>query len=349
MTDKMKAVVYYAPRDIRVEKISVPACGDNEIRAKVDACALCGTDLKTYLHGNPRIKPPKVMGHEFTGIIETVGPGVKGFSIGRRIVMATSVSCGSCYYCQKGLTNLCTDLAPMGFTYAGGMADYVTIPARALENGHVIKVPKEVKAEHAALAEPLSCAVNCAENCSIESGDTVVIVGAGPMGIMNACVAKEFGAGKIIIAEINEVRLKQARTFGFDLVVNSARDDLLKIVRNQTDGIGADVVIVAAPAARPQEQGIDLVRKNGIVCLFASLPAGSSSLSLDSRIIHYGQIRLVGTSDSTPRQVAKAVELLSAGAIPADRLASHILSLADIFKAYELMQSGEALRVVLKP
>ncbi len=345
----MKAVVYYAPKDIRVEKILVPACGDNEIRVKVDACAVCGTDLKTYRHGNPRIKPPKVMGHEFTGIVETVGSQVRGFSVGERIVMATSISCGRCYYCRKGFTNLCIDLAPMGFTYPGGMAEYITIPARALANGHVIKVPKEVKAEHAALAEPLSCTVNCAENCSIESGDTVVVVGAGPMGIMNACVVKGFGAAKIIVADINEIRLEKAETLGFDMVVNSARQDLTQIVRNETDGIGADVVIIAAPAAQPQEQGIDFVRKHGTVCLFASLPAGNSSLSLDSRIIHYGEIRVVGTSDSTPRQVAKAVELLSAGAIPADRLASHILGLDDIFKAYELMQSGEALRVVLKP
>jgi len=349
MTQQMKAVVYYAPKDIRVEKVPVPACGDDEIRVKVDACAVCGTDLKTYLHGNPRIKPPKVMGHEFTGIVETVGEQVTNFSTGKRIVMATSVSCGGCYYCQKGFNNLCIDLAPMGFTYPGGMAEYITIPARALANGHVIKVPKEVKAEHAALAEPLSCTVNCAENCGIEAGQTLVVIGAGPMGIMNACAARQFGAAKIIIAEINEVRLKQAESFDFDLVVNSAQEDLTQIVRNETDGIGADVVIVAAPAAGPQEQAIDFVRKHGTVCLFASLPVGENMLSLDSRIIHYGEIRVVGTSDSTPKQATKAVELLSAGSIPADRLASHVLGLDDILEAYELMQSGQALRVVLKP
>jgi len=169
------------------------------------------------------------------------------------------------------------------------------------------------------------------------------------MGIMNACAARQFGAAKIIIAEINEVRLKQAESFDFDLVVNSAQEDLTQIVRNETDGIGADVVIVAAPAAGPQEQAIDFVRKHGTVCLFASLPVGENMLSLDSRIIHYGEIRVVGTSDSTPKQVTKAVELLSAGSIPADRLASHVLGLDDILEAYELMQSGQALRVVLKP
>jgi L-iditol 2-dehydrogenase len=349
MTQQMKAVVYYAPKDIRVEKIPFPACGDNQIRVKIDACAVCGSDLKAYLVGNPRIKPPMVVGHEFTGLVETVGSQVKDFSCGQRIVMATSVSCGRCYYCRKDRPNLCINLDPMGYSYPGGMAEYITIPARALEQGHVIKVPEGVKPSHAAMAEPLSCAVNCAENCNIQPGDTVVVIGAGPMGIMNACVVKEFGAGKIILAEINEVRLKQAAGFGFDLVVDSARENIVEIVKDQTDGIGADVVIVAAPAARPQEQAIDFVRKHGTVCLFASLPSGNSMLSLDSRIIHYGEIRLVGTSDSTPRQVAKAVELLSAGSIPTGKLASHVLGLDDILKAYELMQSGEALRVVLKP
>ena len=151
----MKAVVYHAPGDIRVESIPVPECGNDELRVKIDACAVCGTDLKAYLAGNPRIKAPKVMGHEFTGLIETVGPQVSGFDIGDRVVMATSVSCGECYYCKRGWTNLCVDVGPMGFTYEGGMAQFTVIPARAIKNGHVIKVPDGVKAEHAALSEPL--------------------------------------------------------------------------------------------------------------------------------------------------------------------------------------------------
>jgi L-iditol 2-dehydrogenase len=349
MSEKMKAVVYHAPGDIRVEEVAVPTCCDDELRIKIDACAVCGTDLKSYLNGNPRIKAPQVMGHEFTGLVETVGSEVKGFSVGDRIVMATSISCGECFYCEKGWRNLCANLAPMGFTYPGGMTEFTVIPGRAITNGHVVKVPEGVKPEHAALSEPLSCAVNSAGNCGIKEGDTVVVVGAGPMGIMNACVAQQYGAAKVIMAEVNEVRLQQAENFGFDMVVNSAKEDLEQIVKNETSGIGADVVIVAAPAAKPQEDALNYVRKQGAVCLFASLPSGKSELTIDSRILHYGEIRLVGTSDSTDVHVKKAVELISSGTLPADKLASHILSLDGIFEAYELMQSGEALRVVLKP
>lgn len=346
---KMRAVVYHGPKEIRVDEVARPECGVGELRVRVDACAVCGTDLKTWHVGNPRIKPPMVMGHEFTGVVETVGAGASGFAEGERVVMATSVSCGGCFYCQRGWSNLCAELAPMGFSYPGGMAEYVTIPARALRNGHVIKVPAGVRAEHAALAEPLSCTVNAAENCGIAPGETVVVIGAGPMGIMNACMAKEFGAGKVLLAEVNEGRLRQAEVFGFDRLVNPATEELARIVKDETGGVGADVVIVAAPAAAPQEQALDMVRKRGTVCLFASLPVGKSNLTLDSRKIHYNEVRVVGTSDSTPAQVARAVGLIAGGALPCERLASHTLGLEGIFEAYELMMRGEALRVVLVP
>jgi L-iditol 2-dehydrogenase len=181
------------------------------------------------------------------------------------------------------------------------------------------------------------------------TGDTVVVIGAGPMGIINACMAREFGAGTLIVAETNETRRRLAATFGFDRIVDPDAEDLTAVVKEQTGGLGADVVIVAAPAARPQEQAVELARKRGTICLFASLPAGKSLLSIDSRTVHYGEQRIVGTSDSTPAHVRTAVELIAAGSLPFDKLASHTLPLDEIMSAYELMKSGESLRVVLKP
>lgn len=344
----IKGVVYYAPGDIRVEQIAMPENSASELLVKVDACAVCGTDLKSMLVGNPRIQAPRVMGHEFTGLVEQVGSEVDGFSVGDRIVMATSVSCGECYYCKKGHNNLCQELAPMGFSYEGGMAEYLVIPERAIKNGHVIKVPAEVKADYAALAEPISCAVNSCENCNIQQGDCVVVIGAGPMGILNAGVAREMGATKIIMVELNPARLEQCEPFA-DLLVNPMTENLKEIVLKETGGIGADVVIVAAPAVPPQEEALSIVRKQGTVCLFASLPVGKSMLNIDSRILHYGEIKLVGSSDSTPAQVSRAVEMIAGGTLRTDLLVTHVLGLDGIFEAYELMQSGESLRVVLKP
>ncbi|MDP6523268.1 MAG: alcohol dehydrogenase catalytic domain-containing protein [Kiritimatiellia bacterium] len=345
----MKAVVFYAPEDERVEDVPVPSAGEGEIRVRVDACAVCGSDLKAFHVGNPRIKPPMVIGHEFTGIIDEIGPDTTGYELGDRVVMATSVSCGSCVYCEKDLANLCANVAPMGYSYPGGMAEYVTVPKRAVDNGHVVKVPAGIKPEHAALAEPVSCAVNSCEQCLIKEGDTVLVMGAGPMGIMNACVARGMGASKIIMSEINESRLQQCDVFEFDELVNPGTQDLEEVVKAATGGIGADVVIVAAPAAQPQEQALSLVRKHGTVCLFASLPVGRNMLSLDSRLIHYGELRVVGTSDSRPEHVTTAVELIDKGLLPVDKLASHVMKLDDILEAYELMKTGEALRVVLVP
>ena len=351
MSEKMQAVVFHAPGDVRVEQVPTAECGKAEMLVQVDACAVCGSDLKSSKVGNPRIKPPLTMGHEFTGIIRRIGPAAKsaGLSVGGRVVMATTISCGQCEYCRRGWPNVCANLAPMGFSYPGGMAEFVVIPERALVNGHVVGVPPHLPAEHAALAEPVSCAVNCAENCGLREGDTVVVLGAGPMGLINACVARAMGAAQIILSEVSPRRLAMAEGFGCDILVNPDSQDLAAIVKDATGGIGADVAIVAAPAAAPQEQAVHLIRKRGSVCLFASLPAGKHILQMDSRAIHYNELRVIGTSDSTPAHVATAVALLASGRIPADKIATHILPLSEIHQAFELMERGEALRVVLKP
>jgi len=344
----MKAIVYYAPGDIRVEDIPKPKCGPDELLVRVDACAVCGTDLKSRQHGNPRIKAPLVMGHEFTGIVEEVSPEAVGdFQSGDRVVMATSVSCGQCFYCGRGWRNLCLNLAPMGFSYPGGMAEYVAIPALALAGGHAVKVPSHVDARYAALAEPVSCAVNSVRLCNVQQGDTVFVMGAGPMGLLNALVARAAGASQILLSDPNALRRKQAENFALDRVIDPETEDVAKIVRGATGGVGADVVIVAAPTIPPQEQAISFVRRQGTVNLFASLPVGKCTLNIDSRVLHYGEIRLIGSSDSTPAHVEEAVAMIASKQIPAEKVVSHTLPLDQIEQAFELMLSGEALRVVL--
>jgi L-iditol 2-dehydrogenase len=350
----MKAVVYYGKNDVRVEEVPVPACGAGELRVRIEACAVCGSDLKTFQNGNPRMKPPITMGHEFSGRLDTVGAGVRGFAAGERVVMATSVSCGQCFYCRKGWSNLCANLKPMGFAFPGGMAEYLIVPELAVRNGHVVKVPDppggaRLASEHAALAEPVSCAVNCAELCGITEGDTVVVVGAGPLGLMNLFVAREFGARKLILAQRAGKRLEQARAFDCGRLVNSSEEDLRAVVLEQTGGLGADCVIVAAPSADAQAQAVGLLRKRGTLCLFASLPVGTHLLSLDSRAVHYGELRVVGASDSTARHVEKALALLAKPGFPKEKLVSHRLGLEDIARAFEMMTARDCLRVVLRP
>ena len=351
MADTMKAVVYHAPGDVRVEQIPVPVCGDEQVLIEIEACAVCGSDLKTSKVGNPRMKAATVLGHEFCAIVREIGPDAQAgdLRVGDRIVMATSVGCGECMYCRRGWRNLCQNTKPMGFAYNGGMAEYTIIPRRALVGGHVVKAPDGLIPEHAALAEPISCAVNALERCNIQEGDVVLVVGAGPMGLLNALVARAAGASKIILSEPNPARLEQGASF-CDVAVNPAEQDLAEVVKSETeDGLGVDICIVAAPAAPPQEQAVHLVRKRGTVCLFASLPVGRNMLNIDSRAIHYHELNLIGTSDSTAAHVAEGLRMLSDGLVDGSKIATHILPLDDIHKAFELMVSGEALRVVLKP
>jgi L-iditol 2-dehydrogenase len=345
----MNAVIFYGKGDVRFERTPLPACRPGELRVKVDACAVCGSDFKTFNNGNPRMKPPIIMGHEFTGAIETIGEGVAGFAVGERIVMATSISCGECFYCRKGWSNLCAKLDPMGFSYPGGMAEYVIVPAVAIRNGHVVKVPAGIPPEHAALAEPMSCAVNCVENCRITGGDTVVVVGAGPLGIFNLYAARAAGAAKLILAQRAGKRFLQAGAFSCDRLVNTTTEDLVAVVRSETGGVGADAVIVAAPDSSAQEQALDLVRKRGSVCLFASLPVGKSVLSLDSRKIHYNELYVCGASDSTAAHVRRAVGLLAQPDFPGGTIANPIMKLADIQKAFAVMEARDGMRVVLQP
>lgn len=344
----MKAIRYYAPQDIKVEDVPVPEMEYGGLLVKVDACAVCGSDLKTYNVGNPRMKPQITMGHEFTGIIVDISDGVSGFEKGERVVMATSISCGECLYCQNGWSNLCVQIEPMGFFYDGGMAEYVAIPAKGVKNGHVVKVYKDIKPEYAALSEPLSCAVNSVQRSNVKKGDFVLIMGAGPMAILNALAAREFGASKIFMTELNPIRLEQAAQFDINRLINPATENLEKLIREESSGYGADVVIVAAPASQPQEEALKLVHKRGTVCLFASLPAGKSNLNLDSRLIHYNEIQVTGSSDSTAADVQKAVKMLSKPEFPAQKIVSHMMALDDIHEAFKLMVTGKALRVVLK-
>ena len=347
--DTMRAVVFHGKEDVRVERIPIPPCGGEELRVKIEACAICGSDLKTYYSGNPRMKPPMTMGHEFTGVIETVGSAVRGFAPGERIVMATSVACGHCVYCRRGWSNLCLNLTPVGYSYPGGMAEYMVVPALGVRNGNVVKVPAGLEPRHACLAEPVSCAVNAAEIVGVGPGDTVVVIGAGPLGIMNLFVAREMGAARTILAQREGRRLELARRFECDRLVNTTVEDLAEVVREETDGLGADVVIVAAPSADMQARAVELVRKRGRVSLFASLPVGKNILEVDSRKIHYGELAVHGSSDSAPRHVVRALEILQKPAFPREQLASHVLPFEEFPRAVEIIAAREAMRVVLTP
>lgn len=344
----MKAVVYYAPGDVRVEERPNPEAQADNLVAEVTCCAICGTDLKIATVGNPRCNPPRIIGHEMVGRIVHVGDEVANFSVGERITLATTVACGDCAYCGLGLGNMCPNAKPISYDFDGAFAEKVAIPRLAISGGNVVKMPENVPDEAAALCEPLSCAINAQELAGVKAGDKVLVIGGGPLGALHAEVAKALGAEKVMITQRSEPRLSMLRKLKNVMVIDG-KEDVAQIVMAETDGLGADVVIVCAPNREAQEQSIHLARKGGAVSLFASLPKGNSDITFDSRVIHYSELRVVGASDSRPEHVRIAAQLLAENKIDTAPIITHKLALDQFHAGLELMRKKQSLKVLLYP
>lgn len=343
----MKAVCFYKKSDLRVEDVPAPACEPGGILIKIEACAICGTDVKAHQKGDPRIPAGQIIGHEFVGAVIEVGHGVHGFSAGERVTMATSISCGQCNWCRCGFQNRCMSLKPISRTYPGAFAEYMAIPPAGVAGGNVVKVPESL-GDLAALAEPLSCALNAQKLAGVKPGDTVVVIGFGPLGALHAQLARAHGAARVIVTARSGTRLALAHTFNLDAVINVAATDAVEEVMRLTDGLGADVIIATAPEISAQEQAFRMARKGGMVNLFAGLPQGNSELKIDSRLIHYREIFVSGASDSTPAHVATAVDLLARGLI-SERIITHRLPLDRFAEGLEIMEAKSGLKVLIKP
>lgn len=343
----MLAAVYHGIGKIRVEEVDPPSLPPGGLLVKVSCCAICGTDYKLLSIENPRFRPPLIIGHEFVGRVVEKDPKVTDFEIGERLTMATTISCGRCELCHRGLGNLCESRICVGTDIAGAMAEYLAIPALALQRGNVLKVPNGLSDEAASLSEPLGCAVNAQLVAGVGLGKTVVVVGAGPLGCLHAELARANGALKVYITQRSEPRLSLARKLAVDEVIDTSVYDPVSQVRQLTQGQGADVVIVTAPNPKAQEEALGMAKKGGAVNLFASLPKDSPYLSINSRLIHYGQIALTGASDSTPYHQKIALELLARGKINTDAIITHRFPLEELERGFEAMREKVGLKLVI--
>jgi L-iditol 2-dehydrogenase len=342
-------VVYYAPKDVRIERMEAPPdleAGD--LLVEVEACAICGTDIKSYNKGNPRIKPPMIMGHEFVGAVTAVGGAAVAGSpkLGDRVVMATTIGCGECRYCRSGHPNLCRKAEAIGFHYPGAMAPYVRVPAKAVRMGH-LAVVGSIDAKIAAIAEPLSCVVNGLSRLPMAEIKNVLVLGLGPLGFLHAVAAKAKGAEKVVCVEFPGARADLARTLALGEVVAPA--DIDGAYLGLTEGEGFDLVVVTAPHGPTQAKSPMYARKGGYVSFFASLPPGEEMLQVNSRTIHYGELIVYGTSDSTPAHIREAVGLLEAKKELFSKIVTHELPMKDFHKAMDIIASGTAVKVVLRP
>ena len=345
----MKAAVLHGPEDLRLEERAVPVPAENELLIQVRACAICGSDLRTYRFGAGNITAPVVVGHEIAGTVVESGSALTGWKRGARVAVAPAVPCCDCVYCRRGVHTMCDNLRSIGYQFDGGFADYMIVPWAAVRAGCVNPVPENLSLEEAALAEPLACAINGQELLGVGLDDTVVILGAGPMGCLHADLARVRGAAKVIVVDVQEHRLELARAFAVDAVIDGGREDVPARVRQETEGAGASVVIVAAPSAAAQEQAIALAAKRGRISFFGGLPKSNPCASVNSNLIHYRELFVMGAYGSMPRHNRTALDLLAGGRIHAAALVGLTVPLERLLEGYEAAATGSVLKVVVKP
>lgn len=343
---KMKAALMYEPLKIVIrDDIDVPKPGENEILVRVKAVGVCPSDVRFYTgerlteelsYGESSYG---LLGHEWSGEVVEIGKGVDNISVGDFVACDHLVYCGKCRYCGMGLTNLCMNKK----WYLRGYAEYALAYAP-----FAYKLSRHVQFEEACFAEPIACVLNANRITNVKPGDIVLVVGAGPMGLLHAQIAKLSGA-TVIISDIIKERVEFAKKIiGVDVAVNASEEDLSKVVKEVTDNIGVDKAIVSIGNRTAIEQAIPLVRKRGIVVLFGgTFPP--DKISIDPNMIHYNEIILTGSHDHIREDFRRAIELISHHKIMLAPLISHKFKLNDLVKAFETVRAKRGLKVIVYP
>ncbi|WP_047869217.1 zinc-dependent dehydrogenase [Nocardiopsis sp. RV163] len=341
---------FYAPGDIRLEQAPEPTAGPGQLKIAVANCSTCGTDVKISRHGHHHIRPPRVIGHEIAGRIVEVGEGVTGWAEGDRVQVIAAIPCGTCVECSDGRHTVCSRQESMGYHYDGGFAEYMIIPESVLAVDGVNRVPDNIDLAEASVAEPLACVLNGQEIAGVGEGDTVVVMGAGPIGCLHVRLARARGAAKVYLVDINRGRLDMsADIVQPDASVCGGETDAVEEVLRLTDGRGADVVITAAASGRAQEDALRMVSRSGRISFFGGLPKDAPIIQLDSNAVHYREISIFGANGSSPEHNRRALELISSGAVPVADLITERMSLTDVHKAIETVASGTAIKVTIQP
>ena len=275
----MKAAILKNIEDLVIESLETPHPGKNEILIQVKACAICGTDVKVFHHGHKHIVFPRITGHEVSGIVVEVGKEVIEYKKGQKVAVAPAIPCGRCYYCRKGWQAMCDNLKAIGYHFDGGFAEYMLVPENAVRNGCVNEIPENVSFEEATLAEPLACVINGQILSNIGLGDTVLILGAGPIGCFHSEISRSLGAKKVILSDISSERLEMAEFTGV-VLVDMTKTDIKEKVKELTDGRMADRVVVAVGSPQAQELSLELVAKRGSINFFGGLPKEKPFINL---------------------------------------------------------------------
>jgi L-iditol 2-dehydrogenase len=342
----MTAAVLYGKEDIKIERVPIPTLERGEVLVKVNVALTCGTDLKVFQRGYHArmIVPPALFGHELSGVIEEVGPGVRDFRRGMRVVALNSAPCGACFYCLKHQENLCEDL----LFNNGAYAEYIKIPRRIVET-NMLALPEDVSFESAAMTEPLACALRGLQETGAGIGDTVTVIGAGSLGLMLLRVAKLNGCKVIAVVKRDE-QVAAARGFGADDVVQTTRmEDPVKAVIGVTEGRGADVVIEAVGRPLTWHWAVDMVRKGGVVNFFGGCASGTK-VGLDTDRLHYSELTLKATFHHTPQTVRRAFALIAEKKIKSSDFVTGEAPLSKLKQVLQqMLERGSQIKTAIIP
>lgn len=345
----LKALVKLARGEGNVElkDISKPRCADGEVLVEVESAGICGTDIH-ILHDQTFYTPPVVIGHEYCGKVVEAGEGVQGIEVGERVTSPATVPCGVCYLCRTGHQNRCisSEKKILGVSGANGaFSDYMAVPVKIIH-----KVPQNVTSESAALAEPIACVVHAAiERVNVKPGETVVVQGPGPMGLITTQMAAIQGAGLIIVTgtSADDERLRIAKKLGANVTINVEKEDAIKLVSDLTSGLGADVVFEASGSSAARRQAFELVRRCGRIGYIGLTGRPKEDANLDSVIEK--ELEVVGSWGTVWTSWKTTLTLLASGKIKTESLISHRLPLEDWEKGFNLMDRKEGLKILLKP
>lgn len=345
----MRAAVYRGPGRVEVSEVERPRVGPGEVLVRVASTTVCGTDLRIASGAKTAgVRVPVVLGHEVAGTVEQVGAGVEVVRVGDRVGMAPSVVCGACDMCRRGVFNLCRAARVLGHQIDGGLAEHLLVPADAVRAGNLVVVSPQVPFEQVSLAEPLSCVLHGQHLVGVGLGDVVLVVGGGAIGQLHAQLAKVSGARAVVVSEPVASRRALAERLGADVVVDPTSEDLDAVVAQMSDGAGADVVIVCIGVPALVDQALASARPRGRVSLFAGFPKDRMT-EVDANRVHYKELMVTGSSDSTVEDYRGAVRLIESGRVDVGALLTDTYPLDRVHDALERAASPEAVKVAVHP
>ena len=348
-SSQMLAATYTQGGDFVVEEVPTPDIGSGDILLRVTAAAICGTDVKIIRSGHRKLIDGQriVLGHEFVGVIERVGSRVERYEVGQRVGVAPNAGCGHCDACIGGRSNYCPEYTAFGIDRDGGHAPCVRIPERFVSQGNVIPLPDDMSDTEAALLEPFSCVVNGVRVARVELGDTVVIYGAGPIGLMHVMLCRVAGAARVIVVDPLADRLEKARELGCDLTLNPQEQDVPARLRQDSNGRGVDVAITACPVPEVQKEAVQVLAPFGRLCLFGGLAKGAGEVPFDTNLVHYGNLLVTGSTGGSIADYRIALRLVAGRRVDLSRVVSDVFRLDELRQAYDRALAGAEGKVVL--